>query len=97
MSMPNVQPSVDLYNRVRAAFILRDSNLSSWCKAEGIHQTNAKACLVGMWGGPKGSALRARIIKASGMVIPSSSESENHSSPTQPATTGAPEFFYWGC
>jgi len=59
----DVEPSADLYNRVRAGFILQGSNLSAWCKEQGLHPTNAKACLVGMWGGPKGTELRERILR----------------------------------
>lgn len=97
MSIEPLTPSPDLYNQVRGAFVTHGRTLNEWCRAEGVNPTNAKYCLIGSWDGPKGRALRARIIKASGMVIPSSSEPENHSSPVPPATTGAPEFFYWGC
>tara|TARA_R110001583_G_scaffold192056_1_gene358156 strand:- start:203 stop:436 length:234 start_codon:yes stop_codon:yes gene_type:complete len=63
MNKGSAEPSVELYNRVRAGFILQGSNLSSWCKEQGLHPTNAKACLVGMWGGAKGRELRERILR----------------------------------
>lgn len=97
MSMPNIQPSIDLYNQVKGGLIIHGNTLNAWCRDNAVTPANARQCLIGSWDGPKAKALRARLIKASGMVIPSSSESENHSSPTQPATTGAPDFFYWGC
>lgn len=97
MTPEQIPPSPELYAKVRSAFILRHTNLNSWCKEEGIHQTNAKACLIGLWDGPKGKALRARIIEASGMSVSSPIEPDNHSTPDQAEATEAEEFFYWGC
>lgn len=97
MSPEQIPPSPELYVKVRSAFILRYTTFHTWCKEEGIHQTNAKACLIGLWDGPKGKALRARIIEASGMSVSSPIEPDNHSTPDQAEATEAEEFFYWGC
>lgn len=97
MATNTLTPSPELYREVRASFVLRYTTLNTWCKEEGIHQTNAKACLIGLWDGPKGKALRARIIEASGMSVSSQIEPENQSTPHLAEATEAEEFFYWGC
>ncbi|OQW67454.1 MAG: hypothetical protein BVN35_20325 [Proteobacteria bacterium ST_bin11] len=65
MSAKELLPGLELYNRVRAGFILQNSSLGEWCRNNGIQQTSAKACLHGTWGGPKGMAMRDRLIKDS--------------------------------
>lgn len=75
MNHCDTEPSSDLYNRVRCGFILQGSNLSTWCKENDVHPTNAKACLIGMWGGPKGKELRDRILKAAKIPAALSSQS----------------------
>ncbi|MDO6525787.1 hypothetical protein Q4519_08825 [Motilimonas sp. 1_MG-2023] len=67
MNVNTLQPSRELYNQVRAAFILKGSSLSSWCGSNDIKQQNAMSCLVGTWNGPKGKALREKLIMASGI------------------------------
>jgi hypothetical protein len=78
MKSHDSEPSADLYNRVRAGFILQGLNLSTWCKKQGIHQSHAKGCLIGMWDGPKGCSLRNRLIEAANIdKIPKLSD-RNH-------------------
>jgi len=67
--MPNqiFTPSRDLYNRVRAGFVMQGISLSSWCNAHGVKQQNVLHCLVGSWDGPKSQELRRKIISDSGI------------------------------
>jgi len=97
MTCPIIQPSRDLYNKVRAGFIARGTTLHSWCRSQEFSMGNARDCLLGTWDGPKGKALRARIIEASGMSVSSPIEPDNHSTSDQAEATEAEEFFYWGC
>ncbi|MDZ4378783.1 MAG: hypothetical protein U0973_11580 [Xanthomonadaceae bacterium] len=61
-------PSLDLYRRVRAGFIVQDTTLNEWCKANAIKAPNARTCLVGSWDGPTARQLRARICEAAGLT-----------------------------
>lgn len=97
MSIEALTPSIALYNRVKAGFIVAGTSLTAWGREHGVNASNARHCLVGSWNGPKAKDLRARIIKASGIRIPSSPGHENHSIPDQVEATEAEEFFYWGC
>lgn len=65
MSTP--APSLELLRLVRAAFIVKDTTMKAWCRDNGIHLSNARNALIGSWNGPAGKAMRARIVKASGM------------------------------
>jgi len=65
MNTNQLLPGQELYNHVRAGFILQNTSLGEWCRMHGITQTNAKACLHGTWSGPKGQNLRTRLIEES--------------------------------
>jgi len=65
MKTTQLLPGQELYNRVRAGFILQNKSLGEWCRLNKLSQTNAKACLHGTWDGPKGIELRERLIKES--------------------------------
>lgn len=65
--MPAPDPSLALYNEVRAAFILKGSSLGAWCRKNGFRIQNARATLTGTWNGPAGRKLRARICKEAGI------------------------------
>ena len=65
-------PSIELYREIRAAFITQGTTLGAWCRENGIRMQSAKSCLMGIWNGPKGKALRIRIIEASGITYSSS-------------------------
>lgn len=62
-----INPSEDLYRRVRAAFITQGDTFTGWCKREHLNPTNARAALVGFWKGPAAKKLRGKILKASGI------------------------------
>ncbi len=57
-------PSLDLYQRVKAGFVLQGTSLKAWCRENGTNLPNARAALVGTWNGPAGKAMRARIVSA---------------------------------
>jgi hypothetical protein len=60
-------PGLELNRKVRAAFIEKGTTLKGWCRDNDVRFSNARHCLIGTWNGPKGQALRAKIIKASGL------------------------------
>lgn len=60
-------PSIDLYRKVRGAFIAQGKSLKGWCQDNGTHLSNARSALTGNWDGPKGRAMRSRIVKAAGI------------------------------
>ncbi|KEQ19200.1 hypothetical protein [Endozoicomonas numazuensis] len=60
-------PGPELYVRVRQGFVGQDSSLNRWCIENGVNRHSAMSCLKGVWNGPKGRALRQKIIEASGI------------------------------
>lgn len=58
-------PGIDLHRTVRAAFIARGTSLKAWCRENEVSFSNARDALIGRWNGPKGKAMRARIVRAS--------------------------------
>ena len=62
--MRSATPGFDLHARVRAGFLLQGTTLTEWCRSNGTHISNARGALLGTWNGPKGKAMRSRIIKA---------------------------------
>ena len=61
------EPSISLHQQVKAGFVAKGTSLTAWCMSEGVHCSNAKQCLTGNWNGPKAKALRAKIIRDSGI------------------------------
>jgi hypothetical protein len=62
-------PSLNLHLKVRAGFVARGTSLKRWCIDQAITPSNARDALIGRWNGPKGVALRNRLIKASGVDL----------------------------
>lgn len=58
-------PGPALLLAVRAAFVSKGSSLSAWCGDAGIDRAAARLALLGAWNGPKGQAIRGRIVSAS--------------------------------
>jgi len=71
MNDNHYEPGPHLYLLIRAGFITQGSTLTAWCRKRGVNTTNARSALVGAWNGPKGKALRAELIEASGITNPS--------------------------
>ena len=63
--MTTPEPSLALLRQVRAGFTLQDTSLKGWCRENDIRFSNARDALIGSWNGPKGKALRAKIVRAS--------------------------------
>lgn len=59
-----IPPSRDLVRRVRAGFVLQGLTFNRWCRQHGVEPSSGRQALVGSWDGPKGRALRARIVRA---------------------------------
>lgn len=57
----------ELLRQVRAGFVLKNTTLGRWCRENAVSRQNARAALTGLWDGPKGRALRARLVKAAGL------------------------------
>ncbi|XAI95383.1 hypothetical protein [Leptolyngbya phage Lsp-JY19] len=64
-------PGPDLVKQVRAGFVLKGTSLGRWCREEKIPPQHARLCLLGGWNGPKGKALRSRLLQAAGLQAPS--------------------------
>lgn len=62
-------PSLELHRQVRAGFIAQGTSLQKWCEDNDILPSNARDVLIGRWNGPKGQALRNKIVKASGARV----------------------------
>jgi hypothetical protein len=58
-------PSRDLYLETRARFVAAGASLGRWCREHGVHHQHARMVLIGSWTGPKGGALKRRIVEAS--------------------------------
>ena len=54
-----------LYQYVKAGFMLRGTSLTAWCQANKVNPTNARAALIGSWRGPKAKSLCDRLRRAS--------------------------------
>ena len=64
---PPQLPSLDLHLKVRTAFVGKGTSLRGWCMENGVPPQNARDVLIGRWNGPKGQALRRRLLKAAGL------------------------------
>lgn len=53
---------------VRAEFVRKGTSFHGWCMANGIDSQNARKAFNGSWSGPKASALKSRIVAASGLT-----------------------------
>ena len=69
MNINDFPPGKALYLKVRGGFVAQGSTLTGWCRENDINPTNARASLAGVWDGPKGRDLRAKLLVASGIVI----------------------------
>lgn len=65
----NLNPSLDLHRQVRAGFVSQGTSLHKWCEDNDILPSNARDALIGRWNGPKGQALRNRVVKASRIQV----------------------------
>lgn len=68
MNINEFPPGKDLYLKVRGGFVSQGTTLTRWCIDNETNPTNAKSTLMGAWNGPKGKALRAKLIENSGIT-----------------------------
>lgn len=68
MAEQQIEPGLELVRQVRTHFILRGTTLTRWCRENGLQIANARMALYGSWNGPKGKALRTRILRGAGVV-----------------------------
>ena len=62
------QPGMQLLAHVRAAFILKDTSLSQWCKDNKVSFSSARQAIIGGWDGVKGQQVRNQVLKDCGLV-----------------------------
>lgn len=55
-----------VYVRVKAGFIMRGTSFTGWCTSQGLPHANVRSAILGTWKGPKGKAVAALAIAASG-------------------------------
>lgn len=55
------QPNIQRNNEVRAAFVARGTSFHAWCRKIGIDPHNARKAVLGVWSGPKATAILKRI------------------------------------
>lgn len=61
-------PGQDLMRKIRIGFIEQNTTFNAWCVENGVSRTNATQAIYGAWNGPKGRALRDRILRAAGLL-----------------------------
>lgn len=64
MTIHTTTPGRQLYNEVRAAFIVQGSSLHAWCAANGMERVQARGILLGERNGPISKKKRKQIIAA---------------------------------
>ncbi len=67
MSRTPTETGTRLMQEVRAAFILRGTSYTAWCRAQGIEPSQVRQAIYGTWAGPKGRAVRANVLRAAGV------------------------------
>ncbi|HHQ4570185.1 TPA: hypothetical protein ACSP3H_001030 [Aeromonas veronii] len=60
-------PGNSLLTKVRSSLIAKGTSLHRWCSENDVLYPNARQALIGSWNGPKGTALREKIIHAAGL------------------------------
>ena len=63
------QPGAILHDAVVGAFRARGEGIEAWCRENGVSPASARNATYGQSKGPKGRALRNRIIAAAGVEL----------------------------
>lgn len=61
---PNSESGARLMQEVRASFILAGTTYTAWCREQGIDPSLVRQAIFGTWAGPKGRAVRAKVLGA---------------------------------
>lgn len=61
-------PPSNLYDAVRAGFVVQNTTLNKWCKSNGVLLETARQTLAGLRRGDDAEKLRQRIMRAAGVV-----------------------------
>ncbi len=65
---PLPPPGPELVLEVRVAFIRNGLTLTRWCRSNKVLLSNARLALLGGWNGPRGLAMRKRVLTAAGLA-----------------------------
>ncbi|HEL3749988.1 hypothetical protein JY409_03365 [Stenotrophomonas maltophilia] len=65
--MNDPTPGLELHLKVRSAFVGQGTSLGAWCLQNGLKRQAVRDVLIGRWNGPKGKALRRKVLKAAGL------------------------------
>lgn len=69
MTHSPTEPGARLMQEVRAAFILDGTTFTAWCRAQGIDPSMVRQAIFGNWAGPKGRAIKAKVLQAAGVKV----------------------------
>ncbi|MCD7099096.1 hypothetical protein [Stenotrophomonas sp. MMGLT7] len=61
------QPGLDLLLAVKAGFVRQGTTMTRWAKDNDTHVSNVRNALIGTWNGPRGQAMRTKIVRAAGV------------------------------
>lgn len=61
------EPGTQLMQQVRAGFILQGITYTEWCRREGVDPSIVRQAIYGNWAGPKGRAIKAKVLRAAGI------------------------------
>lgn len=56
-----------LHSKIRGGLIARGTSFAAWCKERGVKPPNAYQAVMGVWVGPKASALVEELKQAAGV------------------------------
>ena len=56
-----------LIAQIRAAFVLQGTSLTRWAKDNNTDPSAIRQAIYGTWAGPRGKAMRAKVLKAAGV------------------------------
>ncbi|CAM5385833.1 hypothetical protein [Rhodanobacter lindaniclasticus] len=57
-------PGLNLLLEVKAGFVRQNTCMTRWARENNTHVSNVRNALLGSWDGPRGRAMRKRVIKA---------------------------------
>lgn len=64
---PHAHDPKKLMARIRAGFVLQDTSLTKWANDNGTDPSAIRQAIYGTWSGPKGRAMREKVIRAAGI------------------------------